>query len=520
MENISVGRTLAVLMAGAFISILNQTLINVAIPHMMIDLNVSTTTIQWLTTAYMLVNGVLIPITAYLTAKFGTRSLFLFAMIAFTLGSVVCAISPNFSILLIGRIIQATGAGIIMPLITTVFLVVFPPEKRGAAMGLMGVVIIFAPAIGPTFAGWVVENYTWRILFIVMIPLGIIDILLALKWLKNITKLSNPIFDYYGAIFSTIGFGALLYGFSKAGSKGWTSMEVVLFLIVGVLFILFFIWRELTMSNPMLELRVFKYDVFTITTVVGGAVNMSMLGAMLLLPIFLQNIRGFTPMQSGLLLLPGAILMGIMSPISGIIFDRIGARPLAIIGLLITTYATYEFSHLSIESTYAHLMTIYTIRMFGMSLLMMTVQTAGLNQLPLHLGSHGSAMSNTVRQIAGSIGTALLVTVMSTRTNLHRGDYSNVLSENNTIITQNIHTFGQELTAMAGLPAQAGDSAAIQYLNGIAAQQSAINGINDAFIVATGITLVALFFSLFIRRIKHPKPIIEEGSSPVPKPTR
>jgi EmrB/QacA subfamily drug resistance transporter len=520
MENISVGRTLAVLMAGAFISILSQTLINVAIPHMMIDLNVSTTTIQWLITGYMLVNGVLIPITAYLIAKFGTRSLFLFAMTAFTIGSVVCAVSPNFTIMLIGRIIQASGAGIIMPLITTVFLVLFPPEKRGAAMGMMGIVIIFAPAVGPTFAGWVVQNYSWRILFIVMIPLGIIDILLALKWLKNVTKLANPVFDYYGAIFSTIGFGALLYGFSEAGNKGWTSLEVVLFFIIGVLFILFFIWRELSMSSPMLELRVFKYDVFTISTIVGGAVNMSMLGAMLLLPIFLQNIRGFTPLQSGLLLLPGAILMGIMSPISGILFDRIGARPLAIVGLIITAYATFEFSHLSIDSTYGHIMWIYTLRMFGMSLLMMTVQTAGLNQLPLHLGSHGSAMSNTVRQIAGSIGTALLVTIMTSRTTIHLGDYSNLISENNTIITQNIHQFGQEIAAIAGLPSQAGDSTAIQYLNGIAAQQSAINGINDAFIVATGITLVALFFSLFIRRVKHPKPIISEENSPLPELSR
>jgi EmrB/QacA subfamily drug resistance transporter len=273
MENISVGRTLTVLMAGAFISILNQTLINVAIPHLMIDLNVSTTTIQWLTTAYMLVNGVLIPITAYLIAKFGTRSLFLFAMIAFTIGSIICAISPNFTIMLMGRIIQACGAGIIMPLITTVFLIVFPPEKRGAAMGTMGIVIIFAPAVGPTFAGWVVQNYTWRILFYVMIPLGIIVILLAFKWLKDVSKRSNPVFDFYGAIFSTIGFGTLLYGFSEAGSKGWSSMAVIIFLIVGVLFILLFVWRELTMRNPMLELRVFKYDVFTITTIVGGAVT-------------------------------------------------------------------------------------------------------------------------------------------------------------------------------------------------------------------------------------------------------
>ncbi|UQZ84790.1 Multidrug export protein EmrB [Paenibacillus konkukensis] len=505
MENISIGRTLTVLMAGAFVAILNQTLINVAIPHMMNDFNVSATTIQWLSTAYMLVNGVLIPITAYLIETYGTRSLFLFAMVAFTVGALICAISPNFSIILLGRIIQAIGAGVLMPMITNVFLAVFPPEKRGAAMGTMGIVMIFAPAIGPTLAGWVVQNYTWRILFYAMIPLGILDILLAAKWLKNVTKLTYPPLDLSGAIFSTIGFGALLYGFSEAGSKGWTDVLVVCSFIIGVIFLLLFIWRELTTAQPLLNLSVFKYDVFTMSTIIGAAVNMAMLGAMILLPIYLQNIRGFTPLQSGLLLLPGALVMGVMSPISGALFDRIGARPLAIAGLIITAVTTLEFSKLTGDSSYNHIMLLYTIRMFGMSLLMMTVQTAGLNQLPRHLGSHGTAMSNTTRQVAGSIGTALLVTVMSSRTTIHLADYSNEITETNTTLMQNIGEFGQQLALESGQAVQAGGTLAVQTLYSLAATHSTINGINDAFMVATLITVIGLFFSLFLRKAKHAK---------------
>ncbi|GAA4833862.1 DHA2 family efflux MFS transporter permease subunit [Paenibacillus vulneris] len=506
MENISIGRTLTVLMAGAFVAILNQTLISVAIPHMMNDFNVSATTIQWLTTAYMLVNGVLIPITAFLIETYGTRALFLFAMVAFTVGALICAIAPSFSIILFGRIIQAIGAGVLMPLITNVFLAVFPPEKRGAAMGMMGIVMVFAPAVGPTLAGWVVQNYTWRILFYAMLPLGILDILLATKWLKNVTKLSYPPFDLAGAIFSTIGFGALLYGFSEAGSKGWTSLLVVCSFFIGGIFLLLFIWRELTTDQPLLNLSVFKYDVFTMSTIIGAAVNMAMLGAMILLPIYLQNIRGFTPLQSGLLLLPGALIMGVMSPISGALFDRMGARPLAIVGLIITAITTLEFSRLTDDSTYGHIMLLYTVRMFGMSMIMMTVQTAGLNQLPRQLGSHGTAMSNTTRQVAGSIGTALLVTVMSSRTTVHLGNYSNELTTSNPILMENVTQFGQQLALASGQAVEAGSTLAIQTLYSLAATHSTISGINDSFLVATLITVIALFFSLFLRRAKHAEP--------------
>ncbi|AWB46353.1 MFS transporter [Paenibacillus sp. CAA11] len=513
MENISLGRTLTVLLLGAFVSILNQTLLNVAIPHLMNDFNVSATTVQWLSTAYMLVNGVLIPITAFLIEKFGTRSLFISAMGLFGIGSVICTISPSFTIMLLGRIVQASGAGIIMPVVMNVFLTVFPPERRGAAMGTMGIAMMFAPAIGPTLSGWIVEHYTWRILFIMVIPLAVLDILFALLWLRNISKLTSPKFDLPGTILSTIGFGALLYGFSSAGDKGWTSATVVISLVAGVLFILFFVLRELGMAQPMLEFRVFTYDIFTISTFVGATVNMVMFGGMLLLPIYLQNIRGFTPLESGLLLLPGALLMGVMSPISGSIFDRIGARPLAIVGLLITAITTFEFGKLTSDTTYNHILLLYTVRSFGMSLLMMSVQTEGLNQLPRHLGSHGTAMSNTVRQIAGSIGTALLVTIMTTRSTTHLANYSNTITYANESAVQGIGALGQTISTMSSLPAETAQGVALQTVYGLAVKESTISGINDAFIVATWIAIIGLILSLFLRRsIKRaPKPSRQES---------
>ncbi|MEH7418574.1 DHA2 family efflux MFS transporter permease subunit [Neobacillus drentensis] len=499
------GKILTALMLGAFVAILNQTLLNVAIPHIMNDLGVSANTVQWLSTGYMLVNGILIPVTAYLIEKFGTRKLFIAAILLFTLGSLVCSLSINFTMLMIGRVVQASGAGIIMPLLMTVFFALFPPEKRGKAMGLMGVVMIFAPAIGPTLSGWLIGHYSWRLLFDIVIPIGVIDLIFSFMWMKDVTKTTNPKFDFPGLLFSTLGFGFLLYGFSEAGSDGWDSATVVISLTVGAIFILAFIWRELTTDKPMLDLRVFKYDIFALTTIISMIVNMAMFGAMILLPIYLQNIRGFTALESGLLMLPGAIIMGIMSPISGALFDKIGARWLGVIGLTITVITTWQFTKLSMTTSYTHLLLLYVFRMFGMSFIMMTIMTEGLNQLPRHLGAHGTAASNTARQIAGSIGTAFLVTVMTSRSGVHYGEYISTMTSANPFIAGQFSQLSQGLAALTHMPAAAGKQLTTYVLYGQVMKQTTIDGINDAFIVATIIAFIALVLVFFVKRAQIQK---------------
>ncbi|WP_374120988.1 DHA2 family efflux MFS transporter permease subunit [Neobacillus sp. PS3-12] len=495
-------KILVALMLGAFVAILNQTLLNVAIPHIMNDLGVSANTVQWLSTGYMLVNGIAIPITAYLIEKFGTRKLLIMAILLFTLGSLVCSFSANFSMLMVGRVIQACGAGIIMPLLMTVFFAIFPPEKRGKAMGIMGIVMIFAPAVGPTLSGWLIGHYSWRLLFDIVIPIGILDLILSFLWMKDVTKITNPKFDFPGFLFSTIGFGFLLYGFSEAGNNGWGSTIVLTSIIIGIISLVAFVWRELTTEKPMLDLRVFKYDIFSLTTIISMIVNMAMFGAMILLPIYLQNIRGYTALDSGLLLLPGAIVMGIMSPIAGALFDKIGARPLAVIGLAITVITSWGFTNLSMTTSYGHIMFLYVMRMFGMSFIMMTVMTEGLNQLPRHLGAHGTAASNTARQVAGSLGTAFLVTVMSTRQGVHMGQYGSVITSTNPFIASQMTRIGQGLAAVTHLPAAVGNQLGAYLIYGQTMKQATIDGINDSFIVATGIAFVALILSFFIKRAK------------------
>lgn len=402
-----------VLGSGAFITILNQTLLVTALPSIMKELNLASNLVQWLQTVFLLVNGIMIPITAFLEGRFTTRQLFLFAMGSFAVGTLVCAVAPSFSLLVAGRVIQAVGAGIMMPLMQTVMFIIFPVEKRGTAMGIFGLVIGFAPAIGPTLSGWLVNQYPWRILFYIVLPVTVIDFVLAYFILRNVTRLTYPKLDILSVILSTLGFGGLLYGSSIAGSLGWTNPEVLGTLATGAAALVYFIIRQFHLRQPVLEFRVFRYPVFTLTTAIGMLTFAVFISGATILPIYMQEMLGFSPLESGLMLLPGAIVMGVMSLITGRIFDRVGARGLTISGVCTLLAMTLLMSHLSASASFTYLAVINAVRMFGLSMVLMPTTTAGLNELPPHLIPHGTAMNNTMRQVAGSIGTAVLFTVMA-----------------------------------------------------------------------------------------------------------
>ncbi|SEQ36730.1 drug resistance transporter, EmrB/QacA subfamily [Virgibacillus subterraneus] len=450
-EKINKVPLMLVLISGAFAAILNQTLLATALPHIMRDLSLDENTAQWLQSIFMLVNGIMIPITAFLIQRYTTRGLFLTAMGIFGVGTVICAIAPNFAVLMVGRIVQAGGAGIIMPLMQTILFLIFPVEKRGTAMGMFGLVISFAPAIGPTLSGYLVEHFPWRSLFYVILPIIIIDIIVAYFILKNVTKQTFPKVDTLSIILSTLGFGGLLFGFSTAGSGGWTSNEVIISMVVGAIALTLFIQRQFKLEQPILEFRIFKYKIFTLTTILGMIVFMAMIGAAVVLPLLMQNMLGFTAFESGLMLLPGALLMGAMNPITGRLFDKFGARWLAIIGLFILTVTTFMFTNLTTETTFTYLAVVNAVRMLGVAMVMMPVTTAGLNQIPTDVIPHGTAMNNTMRQIAGAVGTALLVSVMT----------------NNAIPDE-------------GIP-------------------GLVHGVNVSFIVAGFISLVGLALSFFVK---------------------
>ncbi|MGV3095817.1 MULTISPECIES: DHA2 family efflux MFS transporter permease subunit [Staphylococcus] len=489
-KGITRNKILAAMLFGMFIAILNQTLLNVALPKINTEFNISASTGQWLMTGFMLVNGILIPISAFLFNKYSYRKLFIIALLLFTIGSLVCALSNNFPMMMGGRVLQAIGAGVLMPLGSNVIVTIFPPEKRGVAMGTMGIAMILAPAIGPTLSGYIVQNYHWNVMFYGMFFLGIAAMIFGYFWFRLYQKTTNPRADYQGIVYSTIGFGALLYGFSEAGNKGWGSTEIVIMFIIGVIFIVAFVIRELTMRAPMLNLEVLKSSTFTLTTIINMVVMMSLFGGMILLPIYLQNLRGFSALDSGLLLLPGSLVMGILGPITGKLLDTIGLKPLALFGIAVMTYGTWELTKLNMDTSYLHIMSIYVIRSFGMAFVMMPLMTAAINALPPRLISHGNAFLNTMRQLAGSIGTAILVTVMTTQTTNHVGAFADELDKTNPVIQDHV----RQMAAQYG-----GQSEALQAILKYVNQLAYIEGINDAFWIATGLAFLAFVLSLFLK---------------------
>ncbi len=403
--------TLVVLILGAFVTVLNQTVVTPALPPIMAEMSIDAATAQWLTTGFTLVNAIMIPITAFLIDRFTTRSLFIVSMAIFALGSLLCGIAPNFPLLLTGRLAQAAGAGILMPMVMTVLMLMFPVERRGTAMGMFGVVIAFGPAIGPTVAGLVIDHYSWRDLFLAIALFAAVVIVITPFVLQKQQPNSEGVtLDKPSLILSTLGFGTMLYGFSVIGSSG-ISVEAVVASIIGVIILIFFFRRQLSMEKPMLNVRVLQNHKFLMGTIIGMLVQASLLSAGILMPIYLQSLMGYSATVSGLVLMPGAILMGIMGPIAGRLFDKHGPRVLSIVGMTLLVISTFAFATLNDSTDVVFLTVLYTLRMFSLSLVNMPITTWAMNALDNKVMNHGTSVNNTFRQVSGSLGTAILVSV-------------------------------------------------------------------------------------------------------------
>lgn len=403
--------TLVVLILGAFVTVLNQTVVTPALPPIMTEMSIDAATAQWLTTGFTLVNAIMIPITAFLIDRFTTRSLFIVSMAIFALGSLLCGIAPNFPLLLTGRLAQAAGAGILMPMVMTVLMLMFPVERRGTAMGMFGVVIAFGPAIGPTVAGLVIDHYSWRDLFLAIALFAAVVIAITPFVLQKQQPNSEGVtLDKPSLILSTLGFGTMLYGFSVIGSSG-ISVEAVVASIIGVIILIFFFRRQLSMEKPMLNVRVLQNHKFLMGTIIGMLVQASLLSAGILMPIYLQSLMGYSATVSGLVLMPGAILMGIMGPIAGRLFDKHGPRVLSIVGMTLLVISTFAFATLNDSTDVVFLTVLYTLRMFSLSLVNMPITTWAMNALDNKVMNHGTSVNNTFRQVSGSLGTAILVSV-------------------------------------------------------------------------------------------------------------
>ncbi len=405
---------LLVLITGAFITVLNQTILSPALPTIMVEFGVDAATVQWLTTGFTLVNAIMIPITGYLTDRYSPRGIFLVAMSIFCVGTAVVALSPNFAWMLVGRLVQACGAGMVMPMVGTVMLLTFPVEKRGSAMGIFGIIIGFGPCIGPVIAGFAVDSGSWRPMFGVILVLCVVSIALAVPLLRELGggDANTPALDRPSVLLSTLGFGFVLFSFSTIGSYGFSWLSCIPLVVGGVILYLFF-RRQLRLEHPMLKVSVMRSRRFTIGTVLGMIVQAAIMANSIIIPIYVQQLCGYSASVSALVVLPGSLALGIMGPIAGRIFDRRGARGLAIFGTVLLTVFTIPMMFLTTETSMWVLGGIMFMRNVALGCINMPVATWGLNSLDNSVINHGNAVNNSFRQVAGSFGAALNISVYS-----------------------------------------------------------------------------------------------------------
>lgn len=403
----------AILMIGSFIGLFGETALNMALTNIMEDFSISASSAQWLTTGYLLVLAVLVPLSSYLVRWFTTRQLVSGALIISTIGALLAAAAPSFSILLIGRLVQAVGTGIFLPLMFSVVLMIFPMNKRGAVMGIVGLVITAGPALGPTISGLIISASSWNFIFVVMIVLNIILYVGASK-MENVSIITKPKIDILSLFLSTVSFGGIVFALATLAESPLSDVKVWLPLAAGVLSLILFTIRQLKMKEPMINLSVFKYPMFTLGTALMVATLFIILSVAILIPLYLKSVLAYTAIGAGLLMLPANALNIIMSPIVGSNFDKVGARLFTRIGFTLITISGIIFIVIISATTPVwQVVAALSILFLGVSMTIMPAQTNAMNQLPQHLYADGSAAMNTLTQVAGAAGTAIAITLFT-----------------------------------------------------------------------------------------------------------
>jgi DHA2 family lincomycin resistance protein-like MFS transporter len=403
------------LLVSTFVVILNETIMNVALQRLMVDLGVDAPTVQWLSTGFMLTMAVVIPTTGFILQRLSTRAVFMLAMGLFSGGTLLASVAPGFEVLLLARIVQAGGTAIMLPLLMTTILTLVPVERRGAVMGNVSIAISVAPAMGPTVSGLILEHFSWRFMFVFVLPIALAAFAIGFRYLTNIGETEKTRLDALSVVLTVPAFGGLVYGLSQiGGGRGGPGAPAVAALAVGVVALLAFVLRQIRLQKsdaPLLDLRAFKFRMFTVSVLLLVVAMVALFGAVILLPLYLQEIRGLKSLETGLALLPGGLAMGLLGPFIGRLFDKVGPLPLTVTGSVLMVASLWQFSLLDAGTPVGWIIALHVALSLGLALLFTPAFTTGLNPLPPHLYSHGSAIMSTLQQVAGAAGTALLVSI-------------------------------------------------------------------------------------------------------------
>jgi EmrB/QacA subfamily drug resistance transporter len=474
---------LITIIVGIFMVVLDGTAVNVALQKLVVDFKTPLTTVQWTVTGYSLAQAAVIPLAGWLSDRFGAKSIFLISVACFTLGSVLCATAQDANMLIIFRVIQGIGGGCVIPIAMAYTYRLSPPDKVGVLMGLMGVPILFAPAIGPVLAGWLVQYHTWRWIFLLNLPIGIIGVAFGIRSLPKIERQAVAALDIPGFILAPLAFAALCYGISE-GSTSWTSSNTIGGIVVGIIALALFVVAELRSEAPLLELRVFKSLDFSLGIPVQWIAQFAMFGALLLVPLFLQGVRGYGAFDTGLSLLPQALGAGIAMPIGGLLFDKMGARPLVLGGGACIAIGAFMMTGVDLSTTGPGLIVPLALYGVGMGLIMMPLNTHLINAAPRSLVSRVTSLINALSQVVNSITVACLATILISRRN------TDIANARAAVMAQYHNVKHLSASATAAMNQQ------LQYATGKAAAAS----FSDTFKVVVVMAILGTVMGVVLRR--------------------
>ncbi len=491
-----------VALIGAFMSILDTSIVNIAIPTIMGVFNAGTTDAQWVVTAYLLALGVVVPLSGWLGDRFGFKRLYIFSMAIFVLGSLLCTMSWSLTSLITARVIQALGGGLLMPTTMSMVFRMVPRDKFGAAMGIFGLSLLVAPAIGPTLGGYLVEYVDWRWIFTINLPIGVVGILLSIAILPDFGTKKVGRLDIGGALTAAGGLFALLLALSKGSDWGWHSEGVIILFYLSFALLALFAYIELTSKDPLLDLRVFKYPAFTFANLTIVITTIGMYAGLFYIPLFLQTIRGLGALQTGLLMMPGALASAVTMPIVGRLYDKIGPRVLVIFGLMLLALLTFDFHYINLQTSWGTITLWVVLRGLVMAFANMPAQTSALADIPEELIGRASAMTNIITRVSSSFGIAILTTILTHRTAVHSAQMHNSLTAWN----PEVLSFFSRFAHATGETINQSRTAAIAYLQGLVAKQAFVRGIDDVFLIAAGLTVFGIIPALFLKRAERPGP--------------
>lgn len=495
-----------VLVMGAFMSILDSSIVNVALPRMMAVFGASTDEIEWVLTGYMLTTGVIIPLTGYLSKRFGHRRMYIVALAVFTVGSAFCGMAWSTNSMIIARVIQAIGGGMLIPISMSMIYLIVPEQKTGVVLGVWGIAAVMGPAIGPTLGGYLVDNFSWPWIFTINIPIGIVAIFLSLHMLEETSLEKDLKPDLIGALFICVSAFALLLALNRGQDEGWTSQYIVTLLAVGVFSLILFVLWELAAESPLIDMRLFKNPVMAAGLGAVAITNSLLFVVVFLVPIYSQNLLGYSPMDTGLMMLPMALATGFLMPVSGKIFDRYGTFGVGLAGLLILTGMTYYLHNLSLVTSFGEVQLLLALRALGLGLCMMPLANAPMLTVPAHLVGSASSALNLVRQVVASMAVAFTTYFVSQRQEYHLANYIEALNPSSPTAQITLNQLQAYLGAQ-GISGDASLASAQSLIKSIAMKQAYMSGIDDIMVLMSLFALAGfpLLFLLSKKRVEQEK---------------